>query len=116
MSSVVKGWKILNRLLTESTLLPSIQLQKGCSILSPQTLPLLRDIFFELPHSATCPQPICIMRISFALFLAALVQRVVSTRNPLLQSDPDTVKDYVEWYNNSEGQTCEYVRSYFTSK
>ena len=56
------------------------------------------------------------MKTSFALFFAALVQRVASICNPLLQWDPDTVMDYVEWYNNSEGETCEYVRSLFTSK
>ncbi|XP_014561982.1 hypothetical protein COCVIDRAFT_56476, partial [Bipolaris victoriae FI3] len=39
----------------------------------------------------------------------ALAQRAVSTRSPLLQWDPDTVKDCVEWYNNGEGKTCEYV-------
>ncbi|KAJ6277737.1 WSC domain-containing protein [Bipolaris maydis] len=50
------------------------------------------------------------MRTSLALLFTALAQRAVSTRSPLLQWDPDTVKDCVEWYNNGEGKTCEYVR------
>jgi hypothetical protein len=56
------------------------------------------------------------MRTSLALLLAALTQRVVSTRNPLLQWDPDTVKDCVDWYNNGDGRTCEDVREIFGGK
>lgn len=56
------------------------------------------------------------MRTSLALLFTALAQRAVSTRSPLLQWDPDTVKDCVEWYNNGEGKTCEYVRKLVGSK
>jgi hypothetical protein len=55
------------------------------------------------------------MRTSLVLSIAVLAQQVVATGTPLLQWDPDTAKDCVEWYNNAEGATCEYVRSYFTS-
>lgn len=56
------------------------------------------------------------MRTSLALLFTALAQRAVSTRSPLLQWDPDTVKDCVEWYNNGEGKTCEYVLEIYNSK
>ncbi|CAG5158783.1 uncharacterized protein ALTATR162_LOCUS5252 [Alternaria atra] len=53
------------------------------------------------------------MRTAFALSFAAFIQRAASTRNPLLQWDPDTVKDCIDWYNNGEGKTCEYVRELY---
>ncbi|KAH6625096.1 WSC domain-containing protein [Boeremia exigua] len=53
------------------------------------------------------------MKTSLALLFAALAQRSVSTRSPLLQWDPDTVKDCIDWYNNGEGKTCEYVRELY---
>jgi hypothetical protein len=76
----------------------------------------LEVIFLELRSSTTCPQPIYIMRTSLTLLFAALAQRVVSTPSPLLQWDPDTVKDCVDWYNNGDGKTCEDVRDLFGSE
>jgi hypothetical protein len=72
--------------------------------------------FLNFIHRLLPLQPICIMRTSFALFFAALVQQVSSSRHPLLQWDPDTVKDCVDWYNNGDGKTCEYVRGLYGSK
>jgi hypothetical protein len=56
------------------------------------------------------------MKTSLALLFAALVQRAISTRTPLLQWDPDTVADCIDWYNNGDGKTCEYVRELYGSK
>ena len=55
------------------------------------------------------------MKSSTALILSlmALARRVSSTNNPELQWDPETAADCVEWYNNSEDESCEHVRSYF---
>jgi hypothetical protein len=55
------------------------------------------------------------MKTFFVLCFAALFGLVHCTRQPLLQWDPDTVVDCVEWYNNADGESCEYVRNYFTS-
>ncbi|KAF2027752.1 hypothetical protein EK21DRAFT_71216 [Setomelanomma holmii] len=49
---------------------------------------------------------------SFAFFIA-LVRQVALSRFPELQLDPETAKDCVEWYNNGDGESCEYVRDYF---
>lgn len=53
------------------------------------------------------------MKSSFLLSVVVLTRYAASTGYPTLQWDPDTVKDCVEWYNNDEGETCEYVRNYF---
>lgn len=53
------------------------------------------------------------MKASILLPLIALARQTVSTSTPLLQWDPETVKDCIEWYNSDEGMTCEDVRSYF---
>jgi hypothetical protein len=50
---------------------------------------------------------------SFLLVVIMLARQAVSTGYPTLQWDPDTVEDCVEWYNNDEGESCEYVREYF---
>ncbi|KAI0882844.1 uncharacterized protein GGS22DRAFT_195564 [Annulohypoxylon maeteangense] len=50
---------------------------------------------------------------SSLLFLLAALQRACGTPTPTLQWDPDTAKDCVDWYNNSEGESCEDVRSLF---
>ena len=42
-----------------------------------------------------------------------LARQAVSTGSPLYQSDPDNVKDCVEWYNNDDGDSCDNVRKYF---
>ncbi|GAB1317042.1 WSC domain-containing protein [Madurella fahalii] len=47
------------------------------------------------------------------LSLGALAHRVSCSRNPELQWDSETAPDCVEWYNNYEGESCEYVRNYF---
>ncbi|KAI1656646.1 hypothetical protein F4813DRAFT_362661 [Daldinia decipiens] len=47
------------------------------------------------------------------LFLLVAFRRVCGTPNPTLQWDPETTKDCIEWYNNSDGEPCEYVRSLF---
>ncbi|KAH5773095.1 hypothetical protein HBI88_117870 [Parastagonospora nodorum] len=54
------------------------------------------------------------MKTFFVLSSAALFGLAHCSRQPLLQWDPDTVKDCVEWYNNADGESCEYVRNYFT--
>ena len=48
------------------------------------------------------------------LSLLTLAHRAASSPYPNLQWDPDTAADCVEWYDNMEGKSCEYVRSYFT--
>lgn len=53
------------------------------------------------------------MKTSFLLLLVALVRQGTSDTRPLLQWDPDTVADCVDWYDNYEGESCEYVREYF---
>jgi hypothetical protein len=53
-------------------------------------------------------------KISIFLSLAALARQVTATPYPVLESDPETAKDCVGWYNNFDNSTCEYVRSYFT--
>lgn len=46
--------------------------------------------------------------------LFALVARqVTASRYPELQWDPETAEDCIEWYNNGDDQSCEYVRDYF---
>lgn len=53
------------------------------------------------------------MRYSILLLVTALAQRVAASRYPELQWDPETAEDCVEWYNNGDDETCEYVRNYF---
>lgn len=53
------------------------------------------------------------MRLSILLFVAGLAREVACSRYPELQWDPETAEDCVEWYNNGDGETCEFVRSYF---
>lgn len=53
------------------------------------------------------------MKTSVFLTLVALARQVTSTGYPTLQWDPDTAKDCVEWYNNSENESCDAVRAYF---
>ncbi|KAI1439859.1 hypothetical protein F5Y02DRAFT_404538 [Annulohypoxylon stygium] len=48
-----------------------------------------------------------------SFFLLVALQRACGTPNPTLQWDPETAKDCIEWYNNSDGDTCEHVRSLF---
>ncbi|KAK4245418.1 hypothetical protein C7999DRAFT_43021 [Corynascus novoguineensis] len=48
------------------------------------------------------------------LFLTALTRRVSSTNISRAAMDPETLFDCVEWYNNIDGDSCEYVRDYFT--
>ncbi|KAF2677517.1 WSC domain protein [Lentithecium fluviatile CBS 122367] len=50
---------------------------------------------------------------SILLFLVALAHQATSTGVPELQWDPDTVKDCVEWYNNTDNESCESVRKLF---
>ncbi|KAI0181179.1 hypothetical protein GGR52DRAFT_523155 [Hypoxylon sp. FL1284] len=52
------------------------------------------------------------MRAS-VFFLLVAFHRACGTPNPTLQWDPDTVDDCVEWYNNSQGESCEFVRDLF---
>jgi hypothetical protein len=53
------------------------------------------------------------MKTTIILSLMVLARQVTASRNPELQWDPETAEDCVEWYNNSKGESCEYVRSYF---
>ena len=50
------------------------------------------------------------------MLFVAFVQRVASSRYPLLQWDPETVEDCIEWYDNGQGKTCEYVRELYGCK
>lgn len=52
------------------------------------------------------------MKVSL-LFLLMAFRCACGTPNPALQWDPETTIDCIEWYNNSEGESCEYVRSLF---
>ncbi|KAI4945598.1 hypothetical protein J4E91_007941 [Alternaria rosae] len=45
--------------------------------------------------------------------IALLARGVISTGSLLFQYDPNTAKDYVEWYDNGEGDTGENVRKFF---
>ncbi|CAN9341766.1 unnamed protein product [Alternaria sp. RS040] len=47
------------------------------------------------------------------MLFVAFVQRVASSRYPLLQWDPETVEDCIEWYDNGQGKTCEWVRELY---
>ncbi|KAI5924917.1 hypothetical protein F4810DRAFT_102462 [Camillea tinctor] len=47
------------------------------------------------------------------LFLLVALRSACGTATPQLQWDPATAADCVEWYNNSAGESCEYVRDYF---
>ncbi|KAK4249862.1 WSC domain-containing protein [Corynascus novoguineensis] len=54
------------------------------------------------------------MKASIFPFLAVLAARhVIASEHPLLQWDPATAKDCVEWYNNGQGESCEDVRNLF---
>jgi hypothetical protein len=53
------------------------------------------------------------MRFSVFIFTAALVQQVVCGRRPVLQWDPETAKDCLEWYDNGFDVPCEEIRSMF---
>lgn len=53
------------------------------------------------------------MKTAIILPLVVLARQVTASRNPELQWDPETAEDCVEWYSNSKGESCEYVRSYF---
>ncbi|RSM00660.1 hypothetical protein CDV31_011709 [Fusarium ambrosium] len=56
------------------------------------------------------------MRTSFSFSLLALIlgsRLCASSATPNLQWDPETIDSCVEWYDNADGETCEYVRKYF---
>ncbi|KAI8675722.1 hypothetical protein NCS57_00474200 [Fusarium keratoplasticum] len=56
------------------------------------------------------------MRTSFPLSLLALIigsRLCAGSATPNLQWDPETIDSCVEWYDNADGETCEYVRKYF---
>ncbi|KAJ4295646.1 hypothetical protein N0V90_007659 [Kalmusia sp. IMI 367209] len=56
------------------------------------------------------------MKSFFSFFLLSVIflaLQTVSTGSPLYQYDPDTVKDCVEWYDNDESDSCDYVLKYF---
>ena len=72
--------------------------------------------FLSLIHQLLPLKPICMMRTAFPLLLVAFVQRVASSRYPLLQWDPETVEDCIEWYDNGQGKTCEWVRKLYGCK
>ncbi|RSL46758.1 hypothetical protein CEP54_013692 [Fusarium duplospermum] len=48
-------------------------------------------------------------------FLALLIcsRLCTGSATPNLQWDPDTIDSCVEWYDNVDGETCEFVRKYF---
>ena len=72
--------------------------------------------FLSLIHQLLPLKPICMMRTAFPLLLVAFIQRVASSRYPLLQWDPETVEDCIEWYDNGQGKTCEWVRELYGCK
>ena len=49
-----------------------------------------------------------------ALVVLSLSVAVAGTARPEYEWDPATVKSCVEWYNNGIGETCEFVRNYFS--
>lgn len=56
------------------------------------------------------------MRTLFPLSLLALLigsRLCTGSATPNLQWDPETIDSCVEWYDNADGETCEYVRKYF---
>ncbi len=53
------------------------------------------------------------MKTSFLLSLVVLARQATSTRYQTLQWDSQTAADCVEWYNNSEDESCEQVRRNF---
>ncbi|KAJ4182645.1 hypothetical protein NW767_013790 [Fusarium falciforme] len=56
------------------------------------------------------------MRTSFQLSLLALIvgsRLCAGGATSNLQWDPETIDSCVEWYDNADGETCEYVRKYF---
>ncbi|KAL2139805.1 hypothetical protein VTI28DRAFT_4660 [Corynascus sepedonium] len=54
------------------------------------------------------------MKASTFPFLAVFAARyVTASEHPLLQWDPATAKDCVDWYNNDHGESCEDVRNLF---
>ncbi|KAG7283978.1 hypothetical protein NEMBOFW57_010336 [Staphylotrichum longicolle] len=56
------------------------------------------------------------MKTSISLSFAALASRYVAAdQYPLLQWDPATAKDCVDWYDNADqGRSCEEVRNLFS--
>lgn len=54
------------------------------------------------------------MKNSLVFLIALLAHRGRCGPKPLLQWDPETAKDCVEWYDNAGDESCEYVRDYFT--
>ena len=55
------------------------------------------------------------MKTSISLFLASLAARhVTADERPLLQWDPETAKDCIDWYDHlGRVRTCKEVRDYF---
>ncbi|KAI8680789.1 hypothetical protein NCS56_00484900 [Fusarium sp. Ph1] len=55
------------------------------------------------------------MMTSISLSLLALIigsRLCAGSATPNLQWDPETIDSCVEWYDNADGETCEYVRKY----
>ncbi|RYP66169.1 hypothetical protein DL771_007945 [Monosporascus sp. 5C6A] len=53
------------------------------------------------------------MKTSLLLLFVAFARQTSCTGYPTLQWDSGTAQDCIEWYNNSEIESCEAVRKYF---
>jgi hypothetical protein len=47
------------------------------------------------------------------ILLASFTAVALSSNIPMREHDPKTVKSCIEWYNNYEEESCEYIRKYF---
>ena len=91
-----------------------------------QLCPVLvfRRLYFSYPSSVLTHrlQPVKLlffppnMQTLNLLLLAAVLDCVrdcAGSQTPEMQWDPDTVSSCIEWYNNYQGESCEYVRDYW---
>ena len=94
--------------------------QHFCSVSAPQQ----KILFFRCLHDCfPPPQPahchcsvnhFAMTRILLSLAALSIYPLFCAgSATPGLQWDPDTIRSCVEWYDNDEGKSCEYVRSYF---
>lgn len=90
---------------------PRLQGLLDCRSSSHRPSSTLPTFFFTgLPSNSICIS--AAMKASL-LFLLVAIRRACGTPSPTLQWGPETTKDCIEWYNNSDGESCEYIRSLF---
>ena len=54
------------------------------------------------------------MKALLFLSIAALVHQTTCSREPVLEADPNSAADCVEWFNNGpENESCKGIRAYF---